>query len=145
MPPVVPTTRRRGTASRLVAGAGSVAALLSAFYGLKIGLPRLDDSREYWGALPSTLRDDPVADLYGFGQPLWIALRGSVGAGDRYAVVADDEDQHEIRNYAAYSLLPGIQVSQPADADVVIYYRAPPPDDGCVSVGEDVCIVRSAP
>ena len=92
--------------------------------------------------MPPELSDDPVAHLYGFGEPVWIELRDSVGEGDRYAVVAEGDGQHEIRNYAAYSLLPGIQVSDPADADIVIYYGVPPPATGCVPVGKDVCIVR---
>ena len=83
-----------------------------------------------------------MADLYGFGEPLWIELRRSVGAGDRYAVIAEGGGQHEIRNYAAYSLLPGIQVRDPADADVVIYYGVAAPGEGCRSVGKEVCVVR---
>ena len=30
------------------------------------------------------------------------------------------DGQHEIRNYAAYSLLPAIQVADPEEADVVV-------------------------
>jgi hypothetical protein len=59
-------------------------------------------------------------------------------------VIAEGDGQHEIRNYAAYSLLPAIQVLDPADADVVIYYDVEPPRTGCVSVGGNVCIVRRA-
>ena len=130
--------------SRALATSASLAALLSAFWGLKIGLPRLDDTRQYWNAVAPALRDDPVADLYGFGEPLWVELRRSVDAGDRYAVVAEGEGQHEIRNYAAYSLLPAIQVRDPADANVVIYYGVAAPGTGCRSVGEDVCVIRSS-
>jgi hypothetical protein len=120
----------------------SLAALVSAYEGLRVGVPRLDDARAYWATLAPEVSDDPVARLYGFGEPVWIELRDSVGAGDRYAVVAEGEGQHEIRNYAAYSLLPGIQVSDPADANIVIYYDVQPPATGCVLVGKNVCIVR---
>ena len=137
--------RRRAALSRILAISASLTALVIAFQGLGIAVPRLDDGRAYWAALPPELSDDPVAHLYGFGEPLWIELREAVGEGDRYAVVAEGDGQHEIRNYAAYSLLPGIQVSDPADADVVIYYNVRPPATGCVRVGKDVCIVRRTP
>jgi hypothetical protein len=136
--------RRCETLGRLLAVSASLAALVGAYAGLRIGIPRLDDARAYWAVLAPEVSDDPVAHLYGFDEPVWIELRDSVGAGDRYAVVAEGEGQHEIRNYAAYSLLPGIQVSVSdlANADVVIYYDVPPPATGCVPVGKNVCIVR---
>jgi len=127
----------------VLALSAALLALVSAYSGLKTSLPRLDDTRVFWDALAPALRDDPVADLYGFGEPVWIELRNSVGPGDRYAVVAEGDGQHEIRNYAGYSLLPAIQVSDPADADVVIYYGVTAPGEGCVSVGEDVCVSRT--
>ena len=143
MRPSAQETRRRAVLGRGLAVSASFAALVSAFWGLKVGLPRLDDARQYWNALEPSLRDDPVAELYGFGEPLWKELRRSVGKGDHYAVVATGEGQHEIRNYAAYSLLPAIQVRDPADADVVIYYGvAAPPGADCVRVGKHVCVVR---
>jgi hypothetical protein len=134
--------RRRATLSRLLAVSASLAALVSAYRGLEVGIPRLDDGRAFWATLAPELRDDPVADLYGFGEPVWIELRSSVGKGDRYAIVAEGDGQHEIRNYAAYSLLPAIQVADPEEADVVVYYAVPPPDTGCEPVGKDVCVVR---
>jgi hypothetical protein len=128
--------------SRILAASASLTALVIAFEGLRITVPRLDDTRAYWAGLAPELRDDPVAHLYGFGEPVWVELRRFVGKGDRYAVVAEGDGQHEIRNYAAYSLLPGIQVSDPADADVVIYYDVPPPATGCAPVRKNVCVVR---
>ena len=144
MRPPAQERRRRAVLSRALAVSASLAALVSAFWGLKIGLPRLDDTRQFWNELAPSLRDDPVADLYGFGEPVWVELRRSVGAGDRYAVIAEGDGQHEIRNYAAYSLLPAIQVRDPADADVVIYYSVAAPAEGCLSVGKEVCVVRSS-
>jgi hypothetical protein len=142
MRPPAPDERRRALSGRALAMAASVAALASAFMGAKAGVPRLDDARDYWNAVDSSVRDDPVAHLYGFGEPLWVELQGAVGAGDRYAVIAEGDGQHEIRNYAGYRLLPAIQVSDPIDADVVVFYGVEPPATGCVSLGEDVCIVR---
>jgi hypothetical protein len=142
MRPPARDDRRRATLSRILAIAASLAALAIAFQGLRLAVPRLDDARAFWAALPPELSDDPVADLYGFDEPVWIVLRDAVGKGDRYAVVAEGDGQHEIRNYAAYTLLPGIQVSAPTDANVVIYYGVPPPATGCAPVGKDVCIVR---
>ena len=139
-----PAQERRRRESRALATSASLAALLAAFMGLHISLPRLDDGRGFWGALAPSLRNDPVADLYGFGEPVWVELRRSVRAGDRYAVVAEGDGQHEIRNYAAYSLLPAVQVRDPEDANVVIYYDVASPPDGCVPVREGVCVVRSS-
>ena len=91
-----------------------IAALASALWGLKIGLPRLDDTRGFWEAtLASRLRDDPVADCTDSASRSGSSCVGSVGEGDRYAVVAEGDGQHEIRNYAAYTLLPAIQVATP--------------------------------
>ena len=81
-----------------------------------------------------------MADLYGLGEPRWVELRHR-SDGDRYAVVADGDGQHEIRNYAAYSLLPAIQVTDPADADVVIYY-AVHHQPRLRPRRKDVCVVR---
>ena len=142
MRPPAGDDRRHATLSRLLAISASVAALAIAFQGLWIAVPRLDDSRAFSSALSPELRDDPVADLYGLGEPRWVGLRRAVGDGDHYAVVADGDGQHEVRNYAAYTLLPAIQVTDPADADVVVYYAVPPPATGCVPVGKDVCVVR---
>jgi hypothetical protein len=143
MRPSAPNAGRRAGLARLLATGAALVALASAFMGLKVGVPRLDDTRRFWNELAPSLRDDPVADLYGFGEPLWLQLERRVGRGDRYAVVAEGDGQHEIRNYAAYRLLPAIQVRDPADADVVIYYDVSPPDTSCIPVSEDVCVVRS--
>ncbi len=83
-----------------------------------------------------------VTELYGYGDArVWHALRRSLHAGERYAVVAEGDRQYDIRNYAAYSLLPAILVRDPGDADVVIYdgVRGPP---GCIGVGQGVCFMR---
>lgn len=133
----------RAVLARLAVAATVVLALVSALVGARVLLPRLDDTHAYWAALDPSLRDDPVADLYGWGEDRWERLRQSVGRGDRYAVVAEGDGQHETRNYAAYTLLPAIQVRDPADADVVVYYEVEPPSGSdCETIGAGVCIVR---
>ena len=124
----------------------SLVALASAFWGLHVGIPKLDAARAYWSALPQPLRDDPVADLYGFGEDIWTNLDRAVGSGDRYAVLAEGERQHEIRNYASYRLLPAILVRAPRDADVVVYYEVEPPAGAnCEPMGTGVCVIRRNP
>ena len=124
--------------------AASLAALVSALWGAWIGVSELDDWRREYGTLPPSLRDDPVALFLGYDDGVWETLRRSVDKGDRYAIVAVGEGRFEVRNYAAYTLLPAIQVSSPALADVVVYYGVEPPA-GCVVLGRDVCVERGAP
>jgi hypothetical protein len=107
-----------------------------------VGLPDLDGWRKPYGPLPGSLRDDPVGHFLGYDVRVWEALRRSIRRGDRYAVVARGEGRFEVRNYAAYALLPAIQVAEIADADVVVYYETEPPGPGCTPVGSEVCIVR---
>jgi hypothetical protein len=128
--------------ARIVAVSAVALALASTLDGARVVLPRLNDAHAYWAVLDPSLRDDPVAELYGFGEEVWQRLRRSVGRGDRYAVVAEGDGQHEIRNYAAYTLLPAIQVRDPARANVVVYYQVGAPATGCERIAERVCIVR---
>lgn len=49
-----------------------VVALASAMAGAWAGIPKLDDWRkDYYGTLPASLRDDPVALLLGFDVASW--------------------------------------------------------------------------
>jgi len=106
-------------------------------------IPRLDETRTYWTALDPRVRDDPVAELYGFGEETWRNLRRAIGPGDRYSVVAEGEGQYEIRNYASYRLLPAIMVRDPEEADVVVYWDVvPPKGQECEPMGKGVCAVR---
>ena len=127
---------------RALVACTAIAALASTFWGLKTGLPRLNDERAYWSATPDQIRDDPVAEVFGYGDARWERLARSVGEGDRYAVVAQGEGQHEVRNYAAYRLLPAIQVRMPSEANVIVFYEVGVSRADCLRVGKDVCIVR---
>ena len=123
----------------------AIAALASTLWGLKVGLPALNSTRTYWEATPQQIRDDPVAELYGFGDGRWERLARYLGEGDLYAVVAQGEGEHEVRNYAAYRLLPAIQVRAAAEANVVIHYEVGESRVGCVRVARGICIVRRVP
>lgn len=122
--------------------AASGAALLSAFGGAWIGVQELDDWRNGYDVVPASLRDDPVGLYLGFDVESWDALRSELHKGDRYAVVAHGPTRFEVRNYAAYTLLPAIQVTPDQDADVVVYYGRDPPAERCLRIGKEVCIVR---
>ena len=131
---------------RVLVVVASLAALVSAVGGAFAGLPELDEWRRDYGAMPESLRDDPIAVFLGFDDDVWETLRQSARKGDRYAVVARGERRFEVRNYAAFSLLPAIQVLDPADADVVIYYQTDPPAGSrCRAIGDGVCLLRREP
>ena len=118
-------------------------ALAASVWSTWIGVPRLADARGYWSNVDAGLRDDPVADIYGLGEPLFEALEQSIRPEDRFLIVADAPEQHEVRNYAAYRLLPAVQVSDAGRADVVVYYKVEPPETGCAPLAKDVCLVRT--
>jgi hypothetical protein len=128
--------------SRAVVLTASIAALVSAFWGLEVGAPRLDDAREHWSARDPSRRDDADARQHVFTEAVWARLARAVEENDRYAVVADAVEQHEIRNYAGYRLLPAIQVQDPEDANVVVYYKGTPELPDCEPLTRDVCVVR---
>lgn len=132
-------SKPRSGALLVVAASG---ALLSAFGGAWIGVQELDDWRQTYTGVPESLRDDPVGLFLGFDVESWDALRRALHKGDRYAVVAQGPTRFEVRNYAAYALLPAIQVTPEQDADVVVYYGRDPPAERCVRIGKEVCIVR---
>ena len=135
---MAPVRARAGHALAMLAAA---AALVSSLGGAAVAVRKLDDWRTTYGDLEPQLRDDPVALFLGFDDATWEALARMLGEGDRYAVVAWGERRFEVRNYAAYRLLPAIQVARPRDADVVVYYATAAPD-GCIRVGKEACVVR---
>jgi hypothetical protein len=136
-----PRDGRHGSLGRSLAIGASLAALASAAAGLHIAIPALADARRYWSALPASLRDDPVAEIYGFGDATWESIGRLVRPGDRVAIVAEGDAQYDIRNYASYRLLPAIVVLDAASADVVVYHKVDPPAGPCEPVGKGVCVV----
>ena len=131
------------TASAVGILAACAAALASAFGGAWVGIPKLDDWRKDYGTLTPALRDDPVALFLGFDVESWDALQRALRKGDRYLVVARGPTRFEVRNYAAYALLPAVQVTEEENADVVVYYAgAETPAGRCTRIGTEVCIDR---
>jgi hypothetical protein len=134
----------RGSARALVLVA-SGAALLSAFFGAYEGLQRMDRARDEYGPLDQAGRESQIEVALGFDSATWERVRSLVHADDRFAVVSDAPEQHEVRNYAGYSLLPAIQVPA-AEATVVIHYaREPPAEPRCLRLDEKVCVQRRRP
>jgi hypothetical protein len=119
-------------------------AVASAVGGSWVGTRQLDGWRKDYGVLPPSLRDDPVALFLGFDVESWDALQRTLRRGDRYRVVARGPTRFEVRNYAAYALLPAVQVTASEEADVVVYYGPGAPAGRCMRIGEEVCIERRA-
>ena len=129
-------------ASAVLVVAACVAALVSVLGSAWAGIPKLDDWRGPYGPLTDELRDDPVALFLGFDVASWDALERALGKGDRYLVVAAGPARFEVTNYAAYRLLPAIQVAREADADVVVYYGETAEAARCTRIGAEACIRR---
>lgn len=135
-------TRRKPRVSTLAVIAVSGAALLIGANGCWIAIQELDDWRASFEDLPASVRADPVPRFLGLDAESWKALQHEVGEGDRYAVVASDSARVEVRHYAAYALLPAIQVTPDQDPDVVVYYGRRRQGELCLRIGREVCIVR---
>lgn len=100
-------------------------------------------ARTYYASLEQAEREAEIELALGFDHRLWSEIRRAVRDDDRFVVVSDAFEQHEVRNYAAYSLLPAIQVSSVEDATVVIYWaNEPPVGSPCVELGRNVCAER---
>lgn len=123
--------------------AAAAAALAGAVWGASGSLDRMDEARDNYAPLSSEERENEVELALGFGSPLWDKIRSSVRADDRYHVVSDAPEQHEVRNYAGYTLLPAIQVTDAEDATVVLYWaNEPPAGSPCVELSPNVCVER---
>jgi hypothetical protein len=121
----------------------AAAVLLSSIWNASLVLERMNAAREHHAAFTSAEREEAIERALGFDVAVWGEIRQAVGANDRFLVVSDAFEQHEVRNYAGYLLLPAIQVSDPEDATVVLYWAtAPPRDSACVRLADDVCLER---
>lgn len=130
-------------ASELLVIAAAGAALLSAVWGARLAFDRMDTARDYYAELDDTQREREIELALGFDSELWRRLRLSIRADDRFAVVSDAFEQHEVRNYASYVLLPAVQVADVGEADVVLYWADnPPPDVRCARLADNVCLER---
>ena len=136
---------RLGGARRARAGVAVVAAaiLLTAVWNAYVAIERMGDAREEYGPLSAAERENQIEQALGFDSAVWDGIRRSVNPDDRFFVVSDAFEQHEVRNYAAYALLPAIQVSDPEEATVVVYWaNAPPAGTACERLAANVCVER---
>jgi hypothetical protein len=128
---------------RLVVALACAVAVLSVVVGLRSAVPHLAAWKRDYGALSESGRTDLVARSLGFDPRIWNRLRIQIRRDDRYVIVASGISRFEVRNYAAYTLLPAIQVSERGTASVVIFYETVPPRGvPCTPVGRRVCVTR---
>jgi len=119
-------------------------ALLSAVAGARVLIPELEDWRAGFG--DEALRDNAAARALGFDPAAWEFLDGEVRSSDRYAIVTANPSPFEVRNFAAYWLLPAVRVVDPRRADVVVYVDDVAPRDAyCFEGRQHVCVVRREP
>ena len=131
-----------GTSRALVLVVAGI-TLASAVWGARDALERMDAARDYYASLEPEEREEEIELSLRFDSALWRRIRGSVRDDDRFYVVSEAPEQHEVRNYAAYSLLPAILVPLIEEATVVIYWAsAPPSGSRCVALGANVCVER---
>jgi hypothetical protein len=134
------------TRSRAFVLAVAGITLASAAWAAHGSLERMDRARDYYASLEPEEREQEIELALRFDHALWERIRETVEADDRFAVVSEAPEQHEVRNYANYELLPATQASTVEEATVVIYYAsAPPPGSSCVPLGSNVCVERRSP
>lgn len=103
----------------------------------------MDRARDYYVSLEPEEREQEIELALRFDHALWREIREAVDADDRFAVVSEAPEQHEVRNYANYALLPAIQASTVEEASLVIYYASTPPSgSSCEPLGSNVCVER---
>ena len=130
-------------ASEVLVVVAAGAALVSAAWGMRNALDRMEVARSHYSGMEPRLREEAVERALGFDPETWTAIRRSVRADDRFVVVSDATEQHEVRNYANYTLLPAIQVADRDDATVVLYWANKPPQGSrCTELAQNVCIER---
>jgi hypothetical protein len=128
--------------SVVAAAVFAAAALYSALTSARVLLPDLDTWKDEYSRLEPIERERAALLSLGFDTDTWVALRASLRDRDRYHIAAEVEYQHEIRNYAGYALLPAVLVSEPEDADAVVYWAMRPQgDQDCVRIAREVCVV----
>jgi hypothetical protein len=116
---------------------------VSVAVGLRGVVPLLEAWKDEYGTLSPPARDDVTARAIGLDPRVWRLLRARVRNGDRFAVVASGAERFDVRNYAAYQLLPAIQVSDAGRASIVVYYKTkPPPGVRCEPMASHVCVAR---
>jgi hypothetical protein len=121
----------------------AAAVLATAGWNAWVALDRMEDARSYYSSLTPAERENEIELALGFEFDVWDELRRSVRDDDRFTVVSDAFEQHEVRNYAAYALLPAIQVSTVDEATVVLHWKSPPPPGSeCRRLAAYLCLQR---
>jgi len=134
---------RAASLSRALVLAVAGITLAGALWSARESLERMDRARDYYAALEPEEREREIEVALGFDHELWERIRDAVREDDRFAVVSEAPEQHEVRNYGAYELLPAILVAAVEDATVVIHWKSPPPPGtSCEPLGSDVCVER---
>jgi hypothetical protein len=83
--------------SSVLVAAAAAAALVSAVWGAHVGINRMDVARDYYAALEPAERENEIELSLGFDSELWDEIRRSVRSDDRFIVVSDAFEQHEVR------------------------------------------------
>ena len=143
---------RRDRLRIAIAVVAATSLVLSAVIGLQATIDGLRDWYDRYSSETTPVRERAAGERHRFDAAAWDELRGYLGLGDRYIVVTPKGaaegwvDRGVVtRTYAAYRLLPAIQVIDAAEANAVVYIDAePPPDAVCVDVARRHCVVRQA-
>jgi hypothetical protein len=138
---------------RLLPAAAAVAGALwvaSAGVGGAFLAGDLSDYRGEFGDMSRREAEHEAGRHHGFEPAVWDFLRRHVRAGERYAVVTPGgrprgftNEGAVTRTYAAFWLLPAVQVERPRDADVVVYVGVRPGGEAtCVPGRPRACVSR---
>jgi hypothetical protein len=129
-------------ASALLVAAAATVVLASATWSAAESLQRMEAGRDLYAPLTPREREEKVVRALGFDVGVWRQIGSSIGPDDRYTVVSDAFEQHEVRNYAAYALLPAVQVPL-EDATVVLYWGSSAPSRArCERLAANACLER---
>ena len=143
MRPRLPELLSGQRASDVLVVVAAAAALLGAVWGARLSLDRMEFALDTYPPLTQLEREQEIERSLGFDPGLWRAIGASVEDDDRFFVVSDAPEQHEVRNYAKYLLLPAIEVPDADDATVVLYWKARPPGgSACRELEDGVCLER---
>ncbi len=122
---------------RLAAAALAAVALVSAAVSAPRTWDHMSEQRDRYGAMSDAEAEDWAATYHELDAAPFEGFARAVGRGDRYYVHTPRGDEIGFfdeagvaRTWAAFRLLPAIQVDDPAHADKIVAYRADPRDLG---------------
>ena len=145
-----PSFRQRLPAA--IAWALTAAAAVSAVVVLGETLRQLEGLHDRYEALDDAAAERVVAREWVSDPSVWDFYRERIGAGDRYAIVMPAGSRRGAatqsivtRAFAAFWLLPAVQVAR-RDANVVVFEGvAPGRGASCAPRRRDACVVRLRP